>query len=169
MAGTLSKYSSVAQVEIIVICILSSLVRLSSLLNKKVLRASCQVDMVHSFRQNSKMSISGHGFGMTESSPPLGYLFLCQNVFCLGTLHPLYSMYSLFFLTACSRKKTIQDAHKNIRSAQHEQNCRSVSNHQRKLPLSKIHDLNVIVFLIINLGNSNTKSYHDAKVILYVK
>jgi hypothetical protein len=79
-------------------------------------------------------------------------------------------MYSLFFLTACSRKKkTIQDAHKNIRSAQLEQNCRSVSNHQRKLPLSKIHDLNVIVFLIINLGNSNTKSYHDAKVILYVK
>jgi hypothetical protein len=47
MAGTLSKYSSVAQVEIIVICILSSLVRLSSLLNKIVLRASCQVDMIN--------------------------------------------------------------------------------------------------------------------------
>ena len=49
--GTLSKYSSVAQVEIIVICILSSLVRLSSLRNKKVLRASCHVDIVDGFRQ----------------------------------------------------------------------------------------------------------------------
>jgi hypothetical protein len=46
MAGTLSKYSSIAQVDIIVIYILSSLVRLSSLLNKKVLRASSQVDMI---------------------------------------------------------------------------------------------------------------------------
>jgi hypothetical protein len=55
--GTLSKYSSVAQVEIIVICILSFLVRLSSLRSKKVLRASCQVDksMIADINQLSHM------------------------------------------------------------------------------------------------------------------
>lgn len=41
-ARTLSKYNSVAHVEIIVIWHLSSLVRLSSFRNRKVLKASCK-------------------------------------------------------------------------------------------------------------------------------
>ena len=108
MAGTLSKYSSVAQVEIIVICILSSLVRLSSLLNKKVLRASCQVHMVHTFRQKSKTSISGHGFGVIESSPPLGYMFLCVLECVLFGDSSSLLLYALSFLPYCVLKKKKQ-------------------------------------------------------------